>query len=155
MAALQALKPGTTHITQNVDGLLDRAGCRGVLELHGRLMRSRCDACMRGFGEDAPASTRCPDCGGLVRPDIVMFGEELPHVVHADAELASKRCEVFVLVGTSAVVHPAAGLPMRALARGAKLLVINQEPTPLDAEADAVLRGRAEELLPALVEALS
>jgi NAD-dependent deacetylase len=153
-AQLQALRPGTVHATQNIDGLLTRAGCDGVLELHGNLMRDRCLAC------DAPAvphvdgASRCTQCGGELRPDVVLFGEMLPARVWADAEMAAKRSEVFVVAGTSALVHPAAGLPARALSRGAKRVVVNAEATPLDADADVVLRGPCETLLPALVEAM-
>jgi NAD-dependent deacetylase len=154
LAEVQDLKPETVHVTQNVDGLLTKAGCKGALELHGNLNRSRCDACQVVIDQEERHPERCPACGGYLRPDVVMFGEQLPARTSADAEWASKRSEVFLLIGTSALVYPAADLPLRAIARGAKLVVINMESTPLDVEADALLRGPSELVLPALVTAL-
>lgn len=154
LADLQAARPATVHVTQNVDGLLAMAGCREVLELHGNLGRSRCDACRRGFEEQKPAPQRCEDCGGHLRPDLVLFGEPLPAQIAAEAERASKRSDVFLRVGTSALVHPAAGLPLRATSRGAKLVVLDMAPNPLDGEADGVLRGASEQILTAVLAAL-
>jgi NAD-dependent deacetylase len=139
------------HITQNVDGLLARAGCRVVHELHGSLARYRCDAC--GSAALSPQS-RCPSCGAFARPDVVMFGEMLPMRTLAQAELAAKCSEVCLVVGTTAVVRPAAGIVEKAQGRGSKVVVINVEASEIDASADAVLRGRAEEVLPALIAAL-
>jgi len=156
---LQERKPATTLITQNVDGLLTKAGAHDVLELHGSLLRERCIACgavlaLAQGGAD-PARVACPSCGGTrFRPDVVMFGEFLDEQTWARADLLSKTAEVYLLVGTSAVVYPAAGLAEKAVARGAKLVVVNLEPTPLDELAHAVIRARTEDVLPDLVEAL-
>jgi NAD-dependent deacetylase len=152
LAALDRRVADVQHITQNVDGLLARAGCAVVHELHGSLARWRCEAC---DGAPFPAQTRCPACGALARPDVVMFGEMLPAGTFAAAELAVKRSEVCLVVGTTAVVYPAAALVEKARARGSKIVVINVEPSEIDDTADAVLRGKAEEILPALMAAMA
>jgi NAD-dependent deacetylase len=158
LAELQRLKPGTTLITQNIDGLLTAAGAQHVLELHGNLGRDRCGACGLVTGHGAPAETGgCPSCRAplqAIRPDVVMFGEFLDSRISAAADRASKLSEVFLLVGTSAVVRPASGMAEKAVMRGARLVVVNLEPTPLDAQADVVIAGRTEDVLPRLVERL-
>jgi NAD-dependent deacetylase len=156
LAELQQLKPATALITQNIDGLLTRAGATSVLEIHGNLQRDRCGSCgavvarpIAGL-EESPA--RCPSCSATdLRPDVVMFGEYLDARLSAEADYASKRAEVFLLVGTSAVVYPAAGWAEKAVSRGAKLAVVNLEATPLDGEAGAVIHGRTEEVLPQML----
>lgn len=157
LAQLQRLKPQTTLVTQNVDGLLSRAGARDVLELHGALSRSYCGAC---GAKDPPATPEgcCLACGSshpTVRPDVVMFGEYLDERVIASAEFAAKRCDVLLAVGTSAVVYPAAGLIGKAKSRGASVAVLNTETIELAHLADVELLGKAEELLPPLVDALA
>jgi NAD-dependent deacetylase len=153
LARLQRLRPGTTTlITQNVDGLLIRAGCVDVFELHGSLARTRCTRC--GASSPPQRESRCLAClaeGRTVRPDVVMFGEALDGTF-AEAELAAKRSQLYISVGTSALVQPAAGLAGKAAARGAKVVVVNPTPTALDPEADVVLEGKSEELLPTLVD---
>jgi len=155
LARLQHLKPEAVLITQNVDGLLTRAGAVDVLELHGNLARDRCENC--GAIDAGIESGRCTACGGpaaRVRPDVVMFGEYLDERVIAKAELASREAQVFLLVGTSAVVFPAAGLAQKALYRGAKLVEINPHPTDFTDVAQAALRAPAEAVLPQLVRFL-
>jgi len=143
-----------TLITQNVDGLHDRADSRNVVKLHGDIWVTRCVSC----GSESPNGQvplveippRCA-CGGLLRPGVVWFGEPLPPEEWERAERASRRAQVFLVIGTSAVVYPAAGLAEIARAAGAKLAVINAETTPLDAIADFVLHGKAGEILPRLL----
>ena len=150
-AELERLRPDVQHITQNVDGLLDRAGCIAVHELHGSLARWRCDACgVHALAAMAP----CPSCGARTRPDVVMFGEMLDDAVFAAAQLAAKRSQVCLVVGTTGVVQPAAGIVAKAASRGARIVVVNVEASDLDALADAVLRGPAEVVVPAIVAAL-
>lgn len=149
LARLGTLKPETVHITQNIDGLLTQAGCTTVHELHGNLGRYRCDSC--GY-TPLPPVDECTECGSAARPDVVMFGEHLPYGTLAQADFAAKRCEVMLVVGTSAVVHPAAGLAEKAKFRGARIVVINPEESALDHLADGILTGTAEELVPRLVE---
>ncbi|HAO33225.1 MAG TPA: NAD-dependent deacylase [Candidatus Competibacter sp.] len=141
-------------ITQNVDGLHRRAGSHQLLELHGNLFRAKC------FSEDRPVESwmdgdeippRCPRCGGLLRPDVVWFGEMLPtDALHA-AQHAAATAEVFFSIGTSALVYPAAELPLTALAAGATVVEINPQPTPLSARVTYSLNGPAGAVLPALV----
>lgn len=154
LVELQSLRPHVSLVTQNIDGLLGRAGARELFELHGNLMRWRCDSC--GIADPKSDDGHCLACLAperSVRPDVVMFGERLGPALPR-AEFAAKQANVFLSVGTSAIVYPAAGLAERAQARGAKVVVINAEPTPLDRLADVVLAGQAETLLPALVQAL-
>lgn len=152
LARLQRLRPSTRLLTQNVDGLLQRAGALEVLELHGSLRRWRCDHC--GNRRGPWLLHRCLRCGRRARPDVVMFGETLNPGVLLDAQVATQECDLFLLVGSTAVVYPAADLPVQALSRGARLLVLNVEPLALDRSASCVLRGRAEAALPLLVDAV-
>jgi NAD-dependent deacetylase len=149
---------GATLLTQNVDGLHERAGAMEPVELHGNLWRVRCAAgcgfTARDGETDPPRSVlRCP-CGSWLRPDVVWFGEPLDAAVMATAVEAIERANVVLVVGTSGVVYPVAGLPQIARRRGARVVEINVEETGLSADADAVLRGPAGEVLPALEGAL-
>ncbi len=143
-----------TLITQNVDGLHRRAGSHQILELHGNLFRAKC------FSEDRPVESwpdgeeippRCPRCGGLLRPDVVWFGERLPAAALRAAEHAAASAEIFFSIGTSALVYPAADLPLTALAAGATVVEINPQPTPLSPHVTFSLNGAAGQILPALV----
>jgi NAD-dependent deacetylase len=150
-------------ITQNIDGLHTDAGLppRLVCEVHGTGRQVVCLACGdRGpmaeavarveAGEEDPA---CLHCGGIIKAATVSFGQGIPADVWARAEALTAACDAFVAVGSSLVVHPAAGLPRAAARAGATLVIVNREPTPLDHLADAVLHGEAGTLLPALVDA--
>jgi len=143
-----------TLITQNVDGLHDRAGSCNIVKLHGDIWLMRCVGCGAGArNEQVPLPEippRCK-CGALLRPGVVWFGEGLPQDEWTRAERASRSANVFLVIGTSAVVCPAAGLAELARASGAILAVINPEPTPLDSFADFVLTGKAGEILPRLL----
>jgi NAD-dependent deacetylase len=145
-----------TLVTQNVDGLHRAAGSRNVLEVHGSLARVRCSGCgkVEGRGsEELPELPRC-GCGALLRPDVVWFGECLPPEVWRDAVAAAALCECFLVVGTSAVVYPAAGLIDDARAAGASVIEINLEPTDASTEATVGLYGPSGAILPRLVERL-
>lgn len=155
LAALEAARGGVTLITQNVDGLHQRAGSRTVLELHGNLWRIRCAAGCGWSADDRPddpprSELRCR-CGAWLRPSVVWFGEPLDSATLAHAAAAMSEADVVLVVGTSALVHPAAALPSIARERGARIVEVNVEATPLSDVADAALRGRAAEILPALV----
>jgi len=143
-----------TLITQNVDGLHDRAGSRNIVKLHGDIWMVRCMGCgIEARNERVPLAEippRC-QCGALLRPGVVWFGEPLPQDEWTRADRASRSAQVFMVIGTSAVVYPAAGLAEMARASGGKLAVINPEPTPLDLFADFVLTGKAGEILPRLL----
>lgn len=147
-----------TLITQNVDGLHILAGSRRVLELHGTLWRVRCSECGREREERSVAlpelPPRCTECGGLERPAVVWFGEMLPQDVVADAWRATERCDVFLVVGTSAVVYPAAALVEVAAAHRAQVVEFNPEPSALAHLAHVAVRGPAGVALPAVDVAL-
>lgn len=154
LAALEKRVPEFTLITQNVDGLHTRAGSRRVLEIHGCLWRTRCGSCGE-IREDRrvplPAlPPRCA-CEGLLRPDVVWFGEPLPFELLRRAFEAVDACDVLVVAGTSGTVQPAGSLGPRARARGAAVIEVNVEPTVLSGEATVFLKGRAGKILPALV----
>jgi NAD-dependent deacetylase len=146
-----------TLITQNVDGLHRAAGSHNLLELHGCLFRVRCSAC-RYQREDRtvplPYPPLCPECGKLLRPDVIWFGESLDHIILENAFQAAQNCEVMLVVGTSAVVQPAASLAWQAKRAGGFVIEINVEPSAFSSEADAVLLGPSGEILPSLVEGL-
>ena len=141
-----------TLITQNVDGLHWAAGSLRVVELHGNIRRVKCfdqgHAVDRWeAGEQVPT---CPQCGSLLRPDVVWFGEVLPSDALAAAFAAARTCDLFFCVGTSTVVEPAASLPFLALESGARVIELNSAATPLTPHATVSLRGTAAQLLPAL-----
>jgi len=143
-----------TLITQNVDDLHRKAGSRNVLELHGNIRHNKCfedNGPVDDRAAEGEAPPRCPRCGGRVRPDVVWFGEYLPQAELAAAFEASRRCEVFLCVGTSALVHPAASLPVEALKHDACLVEINPVETPLSPLCEFSLRGPAASMLPGLL----
>ena len=141
-------------VTQNVDGLHAAAGSRAIVELHGNIRRVKCFA--RGhpaerWAED-PVPPLCERCGSPLRPDVVWFGEMLPAGALDEAVEATRNCDVFLSVGTSGLVEPAASLPFSALGRGAMVVEVNPDRTPLSPHADAVLAGLAGAVLPRLAE---
>ncbi|HSD60741.1 MAG TPA: NAD-dependent deacylase [Burkholderiales bacterium] len=155
LVELERRIPGFTLITQNVDGLHRRAGSRRVLELHGNITRNKCfdeGTPVEGGEETGSVPPRCPRCGSYVRPDVVWFGEMLPEGALEEALEASRGCELFLSVGTSALVQPAASLPFEALRAGARVLEVNPDPTPLTPHANWSLRGPAGTVLPELLE---
>jgi NAD-dependent deacetylase len=157
IAALAELLPAVTVITQNVDGLHQRAGSPSVIEFHGNIHRTRCSrpACTQRPSErpegDPPV---CQACGAYLRPDVVWFGEPIPDGAMQGANSAVSACDLFMSVGTSAQVHPAAGLAHAAHQRGAILVEINPNATPMTPICDFVLTGAAGEILPAIVSDL-
>ena len=155
LADLERRVPVFSLVTQNVDGLHQEAGSANVVELHGNIRRSRCPA------ENVPVEPDdtdhlpplCPNCGSPLRPDVVWSGEALPVAGLEAASEAARSCDLLLSVGTSGLVYPAASLPYEALERGATVVEINPEATPLSASAGFSLRGRAGEVLPRLVGA--
>ncbi len=141
-----------TLVTQNVDGLHELAGTRRLVELHGNIRRVKCFAhghAVKGWPETEGVPA-CPHCGSLLRPDVVWFGESLPGEALVQAVAAARSCEVFLCVGTSTVVEPAASLPFLALEEGAKVIEVNPTPTPLTRHATIALAGSAATVLPQL-----
>lgn len=142
-----------TLITQNVDGLHQRAGSKHVVQLHGNIWQVRCTAEHTVFeNRDVPLPKIPPacSCGALLRPDVVWFGESLDPGILSEAFRAVERCQLMLVVGTSAIVQPAASMPITAKDKGAYLIEINVERTPLSPWADEVILGRASEELPKL-----
>jgi len=148
--------PDFILITQNVDGLHRMAGSPRVIELHGNLQRVKCSSCgqQAEAWDDAEGNVpRCEACGGLLRPDVVWFGESLPRAELEAAVGAARACHVFFSIGTSGVVQPAASLAFAARNKGAVVVEINAEPTPLTTKVDFALHGKSGEILPALMQA--
>jgi NAD-dependent deacetylase len=143
-----------TLITQNVDGLHELAGSRNVLRLHGSIWMLRCLECGREREDRRTPLPEIPprcECGGMLRPGVVWFGEALPAKIWQEAEKAARSAELFLLIGTSAVVYPAAGLAMTAKASGARVVEINIAETGLSGGIDEFLQGPSGELLPQLM----
>lgn len=164
IAQLQKMVPKLTLITQNVDDLHERAGSQFVIHLHGSLHEAQCIACAKPFALSAAPTViseskrveppRCPACGDYIRPGVVWFGESLPLDCWHAAEAAAQHCDVLMSIGTSALVYPAATLPLAALTAGAKVIQLNPDKTNLDAKAHFNLHGKAGDLLPTLLQAV-
>jgi NAD-dependent deacetylase len=155
LANMERMFPEFVLITQNVDGLHRRAGSKNILELHGNIMRNRCLKCETitesnelQFQEGIPYC----ECGGMLRPDVVWFGEMLPQAALQVAFEGAETCDVFFSIGTSAVVHPAASLPVIAKQHGAYLIEVNPEMTAITDFADEFLQGVSGEILPAVLK---
>jgi NAD-dependent deacetylase len=158
LARLEAIGLVEAVVTQNIDLLHERAGSRDVLEVHGSIRQAVCLAC--GGTEQladvlaqlahAPAP-RCPDCGAVLKPDVVFFGELLPAAAIERAIRLARRARLLLVVGSSLEVHPVAALPYETLGTGGALAIVNRGPTPLDAHADLRLDGSAGEILSEVV----
>jgi len=158
LAHLEGLVSRMTLITQNVDGLHQRAGSKRLIELHGNITRVRCFGnCHQVYenwsdddyeGEIPP---RCKACGSLLRPDVVWYGEQLPEKALQEAFLLAENCDVMLVVGTSGLVQPAASLPVIAGRAGARFIEVNPQPGMISASADILLKGKSGEILPQLV----
>jgi NAD-dependent deacetylase len=154
LVQLEIRKPGFTLITQNVDGLHDMAGSGKILKLHGDIWRMRCTECGANFPNRRVPLPKIPPhcaCGGMARPGVVWFGEPMPEGMMKEAEHAAASAQVFLVIGTSAVVYPAAGLIPYAKQSGARVVEINTETTAATAIVDCALHGPASEILPALL----
>lgn len=149
-------------ITQNIDMLHTRAGSKVVYELHGHLREATCTHCFKIYGAEVILphflQTReiphCHDCGGVIKPNVILFGEELPYAQLAAAREAARRADVMLIIGSSLEVAPASELPVLALRNSARLVTINLEPTPLDSSACIVIRENVADVLPAIVQRL-
>jgi NAD-dependent deacetylase len=149
IARWQEVFPELTLVTQNVDGLHQKAGSRNVVELHGNVWRARCTVCRTGHDMTQGARPdACLECGNAMRPDVVLFGEMLPTGAFEFASSKAAQCDLCFVIGTSALVYPAAGLPGIAKSAGAYLCEVNPERTPLSDLCDEVLTGKAGEVVP-------
>jgi NAD-dependent deacetylase len=156
IAEMQHLVQNLTLVTQNVDGLHQRAGSRDVIELHGNIRRTKCpvEGTTVDNYDESESPPLCPSCGAPLRPDVVWFGEMLPAEAIEAASEAALGADVFLSVGTSSLVYPAAGLPFEAVENGATLVEVNPETTPLTPRADYTLHGPAGDVLPRLIREL-
>ena len=146
--------------TQNIDVLHQHAGSKNVIELHGTLSTLTCTQCfqkveaapyLRPYIENGDIP-RCPNCNAVLKPDVILFGEQMPQRAWFDAQRETRSCDAMIVAGSSLEVLPVAGLPLQALDRGAHLIIINRTPTYLDGRSDAVLQGEVEDIIPAIAE---
>jgi len=148
-------KYDVTTVTQNVDNLHHRAGSKVVYELHGNIERNYCIDCGKFFeinDLDSQKVFKCDSCEGLIRPDVVWFGEMLPEEQFNKSELSASRCDICFVVGTSSLVYPAANIPLIAKRNGAFIVEINLEKTSLSYNADMTILGKAGEILTDILE---
>ena len=159
LAAMEGLFGRFAVITQNIDNLHRRAGSATVHELHGNIERNYCLGCGRHYASEvlpgAEGAPRCSACNGLIRPDVVWFGELLPQDEWDASVAAAQHADVFLSIGTSAVVYPAASLPQIAGRAGAYVAEINIEPTEFSDRADELILGRSGEVLPKLLDLIT
>jgi NAD-dependent deacetylase len=156
LAEMQRCAPRFNLITQNVDGFHQLAGSTDVIELHGNILRVKCsreDVVIDQWTASEEVPPRCPRCGAYLRPDVVWFGERLPPDALESAAQAARMCDVFISIGTSGLVEPAASLAHIALQHAAAVVEVNPTITPLTSRATFVLQGASGEILPALVKA--
>lgn len=149
-------------ITQNVDGLHAAAGSESVIELHGNAQRVACESCSRRYDagpvfeqvHEGEVPPRCEACEGVLKPDVVLFGEQLPAGTLQEAQAHASEADVFLAVGSSLTVQPAASLPRRATRDGGTLVLVNLDQTPFSGEADYEFRADVTDVLPAVVETI-
>ncbi len=157
LARLERMGILQSVITQNIDGLHQKAGSRDVIEFHGSFAVHRCMSCDRRIDADELSLTVLPPrcvCGGVLRPDVVMFGEAIPTACHRRAQALAAECDIMLIIGTSATVEPAAHLPAIAKRNGAFLIEINPENTPLSGISDTTLLGPAGDVMQRLAAAV-
>jgi NAD-dependent deacetylase len=157
LAELERMGLLRSVITQNVDGLHQRGGSKEVIEFHGSNQWLVCLGC--GYRQEAASLSlevippRCPQCGSILKPDVVFFGEAIPWEAQTKSFEEARTCDLVLVVGTSAVVYPAAGIPTIAKQGGAKVVEINMESTPLTGSvSDYLIQGSAGQILPKIVE---
>ena len=160
LAALERAGRAQTIVTQNIDILHQKGGAQRVLEIHGTLATLSCTQCYTQV-DSAPFLTAfvnqgtiplCPLCGAILKPDVILFGEQLPQEACRQAQRAASQCDLFLVAGSSVEVLPVAGLPMRALEAGAHLIILNETPTYLNGRADVAILDDVARVLPAIAD---
>jgi len=149
-----------TIITQNIDGLHQKAGSRQVIEMHGTMQTLTCTSCYKKYDSNDYVETfiehkavpRCPACNGVLKPDVILFGEQLPQSAWFEAQSAARQCDLMIVAGSSLEVLPVAGLPMQAVDRGIHLVVINNSPTYINVRADVVIMDDVAKILPEIAK---
>ena len=147
-------------LTQNIDLLHYKAGSKRVLELHGTLRRFSCTQCYKQFGYEQflppfierGTIPRCPECSAILKPDVILFGEQLPQKTLSEARIEVAKCDLLVVIGSSLEVLPVAGLPLQALEHGAHLIIINNSPTYLNTRADLAFTENVASIVPSIAE---
>lgn len=147
-------------VTQNIDGLHQKAGSKRVIEMHGTLQTLSCTRCFEKFDSrgfirsfvDEGTIPRCPECAAVLKPDVILFGEQLPQTAWFEAQRESRNCDLMVVAGSSLEVLPVAGLPMQAVDRGAHLIVVNNSPTYINVRADVVIMDDVASILPEIAK---
>jgi NAD-dependent deacetylase len=145
-------------ITQNIDGLHQKAGSQRVIETHGTLRTLSCTQCYHqvesgpylGPFVESGRIPHCPKCNAVLKPDVILFGEQLPQKVWLEAQRAARECDLMLVAGSSLEVLPVAGLPMQALDRGAHLIILNNSSTYLNVRADLIIMDDVADIIPAL-----
>ena len=173
LAAMKDVKPNRVHyalaklegmglikavITQNIDGLHRRAGSKNVYEIHGTISRARCDRCGRYYPADVlmgDGIPRCDVCGGIIRPDVVLFGESLPEDQWAGALRHAEMADMVLVIGSSLQVYPAALIPVTVKEHGGKMAIVNLQSTPYDDMADLVIHRKAGDVMEELLAVLA
>jgi NAD-dependent deacetylase len=160
LAAFERAGHLQTIVTQNIDALHQKAGSQNVIELHGTLQKVTCTNCFKQF-EAGPflqpyvetgKIPQCLSCNGILKPNVILFGEELPQSAWYEAQRAARQCDLMVVAGSSLEVLPVAGLPMQALDRGAHLIIINNTPTYLNVRADVVIHDDVATTIPEIAK---
>jgi NAD-dependent deacetylase len=147
-------------ITQNIDALHQKAGSKNVIEMHGTIRTLSCSQCYHqseslpylGPFVERGEIPRCSSCGGIMKPDVILFGEQLPQKAWMQAQRDARQCDVMMVAGSSLEVLPVAGLPMQALDRGAHLIIVNNSPTYLNVRADVAIMEDVADIIPAIAE---
>jgi NAD-dependent deacetylase len=160
VAALEQAGHFSGVVTQNIDGLHQRAGSKRVVEVHGSLETATCTQCYRTYSSadflpaflESGEVPRCPHCGAVLKPDVVLFGEQLPWQAWEEAQTMARQSDLMLIAGSSLAVMPVARLPVEAANHGAAVIIVNQTPTYMDARADVVLQGDVADILPAIAE---
>ena len=160
LAEIEETGKKVSIITQNIDGLHQKAGSTNVIEMHGTLSTLSCTRCFNKFDADnflqpfieQGTIPLCANCNGILKPDVILFGEQLPQAAWFEAQKAARQCDLMVVAGTSLEVLPVAKLPVHVVDRGAHLIIINNTPTYIDVRADAVIMDDVSTILPNIVK---